>query len=156
MNGASAITNYVVETSSSRQGEGVSLNQASATLNGSHKPPLVQVFGDVASDMGVRHSERLMFGTVNRVKMPGFVETFNVYEGHPRVIVMVRVRPVSRVMACMPLKFYHDAGYGWFPDSCLSSQMVIIHDDTRVYLFLADSRLVPALTKLVKRQRPRH
>ncbi|CAM9324719.1 unnamed protein product [Ectocarpus fasciculatus] len=50
-----------------------------------------KVFGDVASDMGVRHSERLMFGTVNRVKMAGFVETFNIYEGHPRVIVMVRV-----------------------------------------------------------------
>ncbi|CAN0276855.1 unnamed protein product [Ectocarpus sp. 6 AP-2014] len=47
-----------------------------------------KVFGDVASDMGVRHSERLMFGTVNRVTMPGFMETFNVYEGHPQVIVM--------------------------------------------------------------------
>eukprot|EP00903_Cladosiphon_okamuranus_P012704 g11878.t1 len=47
-----------------------------------------QTFAKVASKFGVKHADKLIFGTVNRVKMAGFVETFNIYEGHPRVVVM--------------------------------------------------------------------
>lgn len=49
-----------------------------------------QTFAKVASRFGVQHADKLMFGTVNRRKMAGFVETFNVYDGHPHVVVLVR------------------------------------------------------------------
>lgn len=146
MNRAFAITNCVVvdlTLTFDAEGGRASLNRASDVLNGTHKPPVVQVFGDVASDMGVRHSERLMFGTVNRLEMAGFVETFNVYERHPRVIVMVRVRPMSRGMACscMPFKFFHVAGYKMVSRLvCLLAMMIIHACMIDVCVFLADSR----------------
>ncbi|CAM9301025.1 unnamed protein product, partial [Hapterophycus canaliculatus] len=53
-----------------------------ATANFEH------AFGEVASTFGVRHADELVFGMVNRKQMSGFMETFNIYEGHPRVVVL--------------------------------------------------------------------
>ncbi|CAM9203515.1 unnamed protein product [Scytosiphon promiscuus] len=47
-----------------------------------------QAFGKIASSFGTRHADKLIFGMVNRKQMSGFMETFNIYEGHPRVVVL--------------------------------------------------------------------
>lgn len=57
-----------------------------------------QAFGKVASTFGVRHADKLIFGMVNRKQMSGFMETFNIYEGHPRVVVLVGI-----VVSMLPL-----------------------------------------------------
>ncbi len=61
-------------------------------FDGSMDRSLDQTFAKVAARFGVKHSEQLIFGTVDRVQMTGFVETFNIYERHPRVVVVVRER----------------------------------------------------------------
>eukprot|EP00752_Nemacystus_decipiens_P005579 g5048.t1 len=45
-------------------------------------------FAKVAYKFGVQHADKLIFGTVNRAEMAGFVETFNIYDAHPRVVVL--------------------------------------------------------------------
>lgn len=57
-----------------------------------------QSFAKVASDFGVRHADKLVFGTVNRGQMAGFMETFNVHKGPPRVVVVVSVAAVPCLM----------------------------------------------------------
>lgn len=48
-----------------------------------------QAFGNVAAGLGLKHSDKLIFGTLNGVKLAGFAETFNVYQGLPRLVVLV-------------------------------------------------------------------
>lgn len=48
-----------------------------------------QVLETVAADLGLTHTDKLIFGTMDGVKLAGFAETFNIFEGLPRLVVLV-------------------------------------------------------------------
>lgn len=54
-----------------------------------------QAFATVASGLGLKRADKLIFGTVDGVKLAGFVETFHIFEGLPRVVVLVGSLPRS-------------------------------------------------------------
>lgn len=65
---------------------------------------LLQALTTVAA--GLKLSDRLIFGTLNGVEMAGFAETFNVYEGLPRLVVLVGRFTFFSVCVCAVSRFH--------------------------------------------------
>lgn len=85
-----------------------------------------QTFAKVAARFGVKHADKLIFGTVNRVQMSGFVETFNIYEGHPRVVVMVRAKALNKsVYQPLFVQIYYHVVQ---PFCCSSNGFVVLRE----------------------------
>lgn len=53
----------------------------------------IQAFGRVAAGMGLKHSDKLVFGIMDGIRLSGFAETVNIYDGFPRMIVFVSSIP---------------------------------------------------------------
>lgn len=55
-----------------------------------------QSLAEAAADLGIRLSDRLIFGTINGVKFAGYAESLNIFEDLPRLVVQVRGRGRQR------------------------------------------------------------
>lgn len=45
----------------------------------------------MASGFGFRHADKMIFGFLDGTKLAGFVETLNIYDNLPRLVVLVGV-----------------------------------------------------------------